>query len=32
VDPEHNLLMVTGAIPGPKNGVVEIREEKRGSA
>jgi large subunit ribosomal protein L3 len=32
VDPEHNLLLVKGAIPGPKNGVVEIREEKRGSA
>ena len=32
VDPEHNLLMVKGAVPGPKNGIVEIREEKRGSA
>ena len=32
VDPEHNLLLVKGAVPGPKNGVVEIREEKRGSA
>jgi large subunit ribosomal protein L3 len=32
VDPEHNLLMVAGAIPGPKNGVVEIREEKRGGS
>jgi large subunit ribosomal protein L3 len=30
VDPEHNLLMVKGAVPGPKNGIVEIREEKRG--
>ena len=30
VDTEHNLLLVKGAIPGPKNGVVEIREEKRG--
>jgi large subunit ribosomal protein L3 len=30
VDAEHNLLMVKGAVPGPKNGVVEIREEKRG--
>jgi large subunit ribosomal protein L3 len=29
VDPEHNLLLVKGAVPGPKNGVVEIREEKR---
>ena len=26
VDPERNLLLVKGAIPGPKNGVVEIRE------
>ena len=30
VDPELNLLLVKGAVPGPKNGVVEIREEKRG--
>ena len=28
VDPERNLLLVKGAIPGPKNGVVEIREMK----
>ena len=28
VDPERNLLLVKGAVPGPKNGVVEIREEK----
>ena len=28
VDPEHNLLLVKGAVPGPKNGIVEIREEK----
>ena len=26
VDPERNLLMVKGAVPGPKNGIVEIRE------
>jgi len=26
VDAERNLLLVKGAIPGPKNGVVEIRE------
>jgi len=26
IDPERNLLLVKGAIPGPKNGVVEIRE------
>ena len=28
-DPERNLLLVKGAIPGPKNGIVEIREERR---
>jgi large subunit ribosomal protein L3 len=27
VIPEQNLLLVKGAIPGPKNGIVEIREE-----
>lgn len=27
VDPERNLLLVKGAVPGPKNGLVEIREE-----
>jgi large subunit ribosomal protein L3 len=32
VDPELNLLLVKGAVPGPKNGVVEVREEKRGSS
>ena len=26
VDVERNLLLVKGAIPGPKNGVVEVRE------
>ena len=25
VDPERNLLLLKGAIPGPKNGMVEIR-------
>jgi large subunit ribosomal protein L3 len=25
VDPERNLLLVKGAIPGPKNGLVEVR-------
>ena len=30
VDPERNLLLVEGAVPGPKNGIVEVREEKRG--
>jgi len=29
VDPEQNLLLVKGAVPGPKNGIVEIREENR---
>ncbi|HUZ16368.1 MAG TPA: 50S ribosomal protein L3 [Gaiellaceae bacterium] len=28
VDLERNLLLVKGAIPGPKNGLVEIREMK----
>ena len=28
-DPERNLLLVKGAVPGPKNGIVEIREETR---
>jgi large subunit ribosomal protein L3 len=27
-DPERNLLLVKGAVPGPKNGIVEIREER----
>jgi large subunit ribosomal protein L3 len=29
VDPERNLLMIKGAVPGPTNGLVEIREETR---
>jgi len=29
VDPEHNLLLVKGAVPGAKNSIVEVREEKR---
>jgi large subunit ribosomal protein L3 len=29
VDPEQNLLIVKGAVPGPKNGLLEIREETR---
>jgi large subunit ribosomal protein L3 len=29
VDPELNLLMVKGAVPGAKNSVVEVREEKK---
>ena len=32
VDTEQNLLLVRGAVPGPKNGVVQVREEKRGSS
>jgi large subunit ribosomal protein L3 len=28
VDTENNLLLVKGSIPGPKNGLVEIREER----
>ena len=27
VDAERNLLLVKGAVPGPKNGVVEVRQE-----
>jgi large subunit ribosomal protein L3 len=26
IDTERNLLLVKGAVPGPKNGIVEIRE------
>jgi large subunit ribosomal protein L3 len=29
VDAERNLLLIKGAVPGPKNGVVEIREMSR---
>jgi len=29
VEPERNLLLVKGAVPGPKNGIVEIREDRR---
>ena len=33
IDPERNLLLIKGAVPGPKNGIVEVREDKgRGSA
>jgi large subunit ribosomal protein L3 len=28
VDPEQNLILIKGAVPGHKNGWVEIREEK----
>jgi large subunit ribosomal protein L3 len=27
VDPERNLLLVRGAVPGPKNGTVEVRTD-----
>ena len=27
VDAERNLLLVEGAVPGPKNGYVEVRED-----
>jgi len=30
VDPGENLILVKGAVPGPKNAIVEIREEVRG--
>ena len=29
VDAANNLLLVKGSVPGPKNGLVEIREEHR---
>ncbi len=29
IDSERNLLLVKGAIPGPKNGMILIREAKR---
>jgi len=25
VDPAQNLLLVKGAVPGPKNGIIEVR-------
>jgi large subunit ribosomal protein L3 len=28
VDPEQNLLLIKGAVPGPKNSLVEVREAK----
>jgi large subunit ribosomal protein L3 len=28
VEPEQNLLLVKGAVPGPKNGIVQIREQR----
>ena len=29
IDPDRNLLLVKGAVPGPKNGFVEVREDAR---
>jgi len=29
IDVENNLVLIKGAVPGPKNGIVEIREENR---
>ncbi len=29
VDLERNLLLIKGAVPGPKNGLVEVREDLR---
>jgi large subunit ribosomal protein L3 len=28
VDAEQNLLLVKGSVPGPKNGLVQVREER----
>ena len=27
VDAENNLLLVRGSVPGPRNGVVEVRTD-----
>jgi large subunit ribosomal protein L3 len=32
VDAEQHLLLVKGAVPGPKNAIVEVREEGRASS
>jgi large subunit ribosomal protein L3 len=32
VDPARNLLLVKGAVPGPRNSYVEVREDRRGGA
>lgn len=29
IDAESNLILVTGAVPGPKNGLVLIRSAKK---
>jgi large subunit ribosomal protein L3 len=31
VDPERNLLVVRGAVPGAKNGLVMIRQARKTS-
>jgi large subunit ribosomal protein L3 len=28
-DPERNLLLVKGAVPGPRNGIVQVLEERK---
>ena len=28
IDPERNLLLVKGSVPGPKSGILEIREAR----
>jgi large subunit ribosomal protein L3 len=32
VRPEENLLLVKGSVPGPTNGLVQIREDRRGGS
>ena len=29
VDPDHNLLLVKGAVPGPNNGYIIVRPTKK---
>jgi large subunit ribosomal protein L3 len=29
VDPERNLLLVRGAVPGPKSGLLIIKEARK---
>jgi hypothetical protein len=31
VDPEKNLMLIRGAVPGPQNGVVTVRYQGRES-
>jgi large subunit ribosomal protein L3 len=26
VDPERNLLLIKGSVPGPESGIVEVRD------